>query len=69
MLTDAIPSLIAANSELVDLPLGHQPLTPPAVRPATILRWNSSTMMISGTVTTVPAAIVAVYSSTRAGTR
>src|SRR4051794_35220802 len=38
-----------------------QPFTPPAVRPDTIRRWKISTRMISGTVTTAPAAMVAVY--------
>ena len=37
-----------------------QPLTPPAVRPLTMRRWKSNTMMISGTVTMAPAAIVCV---------
>src|SRR5437763_10206634 len=32
------------------------PLTATAVRPATILRWNSSTSSITGTVTTTAAA-------------
>src|SRR5919205_1165250 len=36
-------------------------LTAPAVRPATILRWNTSTRMTSGMVTMVPAAMMAVY--------
>src|SRR5205823_3150481 len=34
-----------------------QDFTPPAVRPSTIRRWNSSTAMTSGMVTTTPAAI------------
>lgn len=35
-------------------------LTAPAVRPATILRWKTSTRMTSGMVTMVPAAMMAV---------
>ncbi len=37
-----------------------QLLTPPAVRPEMMRRWNSSTMITSGTVTIVPAAMIAV---------
>ncbi len=37
--------------------------TAPAVSPATILRWNTSTRITSGMVTTVPAAMTAVYGS------
>src|SRR5918911_1179949 len=36
-----------------------QPFTAPAVRPATILRWNSSTSTITGMVTTTDAAEIA----------
>src|SRR5260221_10330034 len=35
-----------------------QPFTAPAVRPETILRWNSSTRMTSGTVTITDAAMM-----------
>lgn len=36
-----------------------QLFTPPAVRPEMMRRWNSSTMITSGMVTMVPAAIMA----------
>src|SRR5690242_20507262 len=41
-------------------PSARHPLTPPAVRPATIFFCSSSTMMMSGMVMMVPAAITAV---------
>ena len=37
-----------------------QPLTAPAVSPATIRRWNTSTMITTGIVTTTDAAMIAV---------
>src|SRR5436190_19131952 len=40
---------------------GGQPLTPPAVRPATMRRCRIRTRMTSGMVTIVPAAMIAVY--------
>lgn len=42
------------------LTIGHgdYPFTPPAVRPATILRWKTSTRTISGRVTTTEAAMM-----------
>src|SRR3954454_13743323 len=38
----------------------RQPLTAPKVRPATIRRWKTSTMMTMGMVTTTEAAMIAV---------
>ena len=35
--------------------------TPPAVKPATMRRWKTSTAMRSGTVTITPAAIMVPY--------
>ena len=37
----------------------RQPFTPPAVSPATMRRWKTSTITTKGTVTNVPAAITA----------
>src|ERR687884_290237 len=39
---------------------GCQPLTAPLVRPATIRRWKTRTMMMTGMVTTTDAAAIAV---------
>src|SRR5574340_83367 len=53
--------------EVLSLPHVDRPgqlFTPPAVRPDTIRRWNSSTMITSGTVTRVPAAMIAAYGTT-----
>src|SRR3954452_14426705 len=41
-------------------PFPGQPLTAPAVRPATILRWKTSTRITTGIVTTTEAAMIAV---------
>src|SRR5690606_32660858 len=57
----------AATAQLSQLPgalVADQLLTPPAVRPEMIRRWNSSTMMTSGIVTKVPAAMIAAYGCT-----
>src|ERR1700736_2012657 len=40
--------------------VGHQPLTAPAVSPATIRRWNTNTRMMIGIVTTMAPAAIAV---------
>ena len=40
-----------------------QPFTPPAVSPATMRRWKTSTSTTSGIVTITPAAMTAVYGS------
>src|ERR1700736_4112704 len=40
--------------------VGRQPLTAPEVRPATIRRWNTSTTMMMGMVTTMAPAAMAV---------
>src|SRR5579859_2513112 len=40
--------------------VGHQPLTAPAVRPATMRRWKTSTRMMMGMVTTMAPAAMAV---------
>lgn len=42
----------------------RQLLTPPAVRPETMRRWKISTMITSGTVTIVPAAMIVAYGCT-----
>ena len=52
--------VIAAMTVLLVFSLGIQPLTAPEVRPATIRRWNTSTMITTGMVTTTEAAMMAV---------
>src|SRR4029453_11060455 len=53
---------LAAAVALDDVPerdLGHHPFTAPAVRPATMRRWKSSTRTTTGIVTTTEAAAIA----------
>src|SRR5207302_8349804 len=57
---DGLVAVAVALRDVVELDLGHgrllYPLTAPAVRPATILRWKNSTSTMTGTVTTTAAA-------------
>lgn len=53
----AVAIVSIAPGPVVRLAAEQTHFTPPAVRPATIRRWNSSTAITSGIVTTTPAAI------------
>ncbi len=57
------PAYGGPGGEAPETPFPAEPkaqlFTPPAVRPEMMRRWNSNTMITSGMVTMVPAAIMA----------
>src|SRR6185436_3152005 len=56
-----MPESVPKSSPVIELVLGvGQPLTAPAVSPATMRRWKARTRMMMGMVTTTEAAMMAV---------